>query len=290
MPGEESGLKARAFHYVRPRSLAEALRAFVDADDAVYIAGGQSLVPAMALRLQAPELLIDIVRLPELQGLCADATHLRIGAATRHDDVLTSPLVRRHAPLLAEAAAHVAHPAIRNRGTFAGSLALADPAAEFPAMALALDAEIEVASPSGTRRIAAEAFFLDLYETALEPGEIIVAVHVPLAQPGSRFAFDELARRRGDYAIVGLGVNGLFDCDRVQRMRLGFLSMGPTALRARAAEDVLTGRVLDAEAIRDAQAALEKDLAPTDDEQMPASMRLHLARVLMGRLLGRIAA
>jgi len=265
------------------------LRVFAEADgDAVYIAGGQSLVPAMALRLQAPQLIIDIGRLPELHGLTADVNHLRIGATTRHVEILASDLVRRHAPLLVEAAAHVAHPAIRNRGTFAGSLAFADPAAEFPAVALALDAEIEIASLDGTRRVAAEDFFLDLYETALQPGEIIVAVHVSVALPGARSAFDELARRRGDYAIVGLGVNGLFEDGVVRRMRLAFLSVGPTAVRARTAEELLVGRRLDAGAIREAQEALDADLSPMNDEQTPAGMRLHLARVLLGRLLGRL--
>ena len=282
-------MKARAFHYVRPQSLEEALRVFAEADgDAVYIAGGQSLVPAMALRLQAPQLIIDIGRLPELHGLTADVNHLRIGATTRHVEILASDLVRRHAPLLVEAAAHVAHPAIRNRGTFAGSLAFADPAAEFPAVALALDAEIEIASLDGTRRVAAEDFFLDLYETALQPVEIIVAVHVSVALPGARSAFDELARRRGDYAIVGLGVNGLFEDGVVRRMRLAFLSVGPTAVRARTAEELLVGRRLDAGAIREAQEALDADLSPMNDEQTPAGMRLHLARVLLGRLLGRL--
>lgn len=284
-------MKARAFDYARPHSLAEALQTFAETEgDAIYVAGGQSLVPALALRLQAPDILIDIGRLPELQGLSVDATHLRIGAATRHSEILSSALVRQHAPLLVEAAAHVAHPAIRNRGTFAGSLALADPAAEFPAMALALDADIEIASLAGARRVAAEDFFIDLYETALTPGEIIVAVHVPIAQPGSRSAFDELARRRGDYAIVGLGVNGLFEDGIVRKMRLAFLSAGPTALRARTAETILTGNRLDKNTIRAAQDVLEADLFPMEDEQVPASMRLHLARVLLGRLLGRLEA
>lgn len=284
-------MKARAFRYIRPRSVEEALKVFAETDgDALYIAGGQSLVPAMALRLRGPDLLVDIGSIPELNGLSVDGNRLRIGATTRHCEMLTSPLVKQHAPLLVEAAAHVAHPAIRNRGTFAGSLALADPAAEFPAMALALDAEIEIVSLSGTRRVDAGDFFLDVYETALEPGEIIVAVHVPIAQPGSRFAFDELARRRGDYAIVGLGVMGLFEDELVRHIRLAFISAGPTPVCARTAQDVLVGRRLDAGIIREAQEALSADLSPTDDETMPAEMRLHLARVLLGRLLGRIAS
>ena len=284
-------MKARAFDYVRPRSVREALEAFVKANgDAAFIAGGQSLVPALALRLQAPCLLVDIARLEDLNGLSAENGYLRIGAATRHCEILSSELVRRHAPLLALAAPHVAHPAIRNRGTFGGSLALADPASEFPAMALALDAEIEIASPKCVRRVPAEAFFIDLYETALQPGEMIIAIHVPFASAGSRAAFDELARRRGDYAIVGAGVQGDFDGGVVAGMRIAFLAVGSTPVRARSAEAVLTGQPLSPATIRAAQNALDDDLDPPDDEHTPAAMRLHLARVLLGRLLGRLEA
>lgn len=289
MVGEK--LKARAFDYVRPQSVGDAMKAFAAADgDAVFVAGGQSLVPALALRLQAPTLLVDIGRLEELKGISLEEGTLRIGAATRHCEILASDLVRTHAPLLAEAAPHVAHPAIRNKGTFGGSLALADPAAEFPAMALALDAVIEIASPEGVRRVAAEDFFVDLYETALQPGEVIVAVHIPTSSGDTRAAFDELARRRGDYAIVGAGVNARFDGATVEHMRIAFLAVGPTPIRARSAEQVLLGRSIDVGTICEAQDALESDLDPADDDQIPASMRRHLARVLLGRLLGRLEA
>ncbi|MDR6757503.1 carbon-monoxide dehydrogenase medium subunit [Mycoplana sp. BE70] len=267
------------------------MKAFAAADgDAVFVAGGQSLVPALALRLQGPALLVDIGRLKELEGLSLEQGFLRIGAATRHCEILTSDLVRTHAPLLAEAAPHVAHPAIRNRGTFGGSLALADPAAEFPAMVLALDALIEIASPEGVRRVAAENFFIDLYETALQPGEVIVAVHIPVSSGDTRAVFDELARRRGDYAIVGAGVNARFDGSTVEHMRIAFLAVGSTPIRARSAEQALLGRSIDADTICKAQDALESDLDPADDDQIPASMRRHLARVLLGRLLDRLEA
>lgn len=284
-------MKARAFDYVRPETLEAALQVFRDADvDAAYIAGGQSLVPALALRLQAPALLIDIARLQELRGLSVENGFLRIGAATRHFEILNSELVSQHAPLLAKAAPFVAHPAIRNRGTFGGSLALADPASEFPAMALALDAEIEIASLDNPRRVSAADFFLDLYETALQPGEMISAVHVPVASPLNRCAFDELARRRGDYALVGAGVNAEIRGGQVEQIRIAFLSVGPTPMRARTAEESLTGRPLTSESIRQAQEALVADLDPPGDEHTPAEMRLHLARVLLGRLLARLEA
>lgn len=283
-------MKARAFSYSRPATISEALAAFAGSTgDASYIAGGQSLVPALALRLQAPERLIDIAHIPELRGISLEDGALRLGALTRHVDVHDDPLIARYAPLLALAAPHVAHPAIRNRGTLGGSVALADPASEFPAMMLAMEAEMEIAGPEGARRVPAAAFFQDLYQTAIEPGELLVAFHIPLAQPKHRCAFDELARRRGDYAVVGCGAMLGLERVLVTDARIAFLSVGPVPVRARTAEAAITGGMLDAAAIRRAQAALADDFDPQDDEEVPAAMRLHLARVLLGRLLVRIA-
>jgi carbon-monoxide dehydrogenase medium subunit len=283
-------LKARAFSYVRPATIAEAFEAFAAAGgEASYIAGGQSLVPALALRLQAPECLIDIAHIEALRGIAREGDRLRIGALTRHVEAHDDPLIAECAPLLRLAAPHVAHPAIRNRGTLGGSVALADPASEFPAMMLAMGAEMEIAGPDGARRVQADDFFQGLYQTAIEPGELLVAFHIPVARPHHRWAFDELARRRGDYAIVGCGVMLALPAGAVADARIAFLSVGPTPVRARAAEAALTGRHLDGTAIRQAQAALSDDLDPADDEHVPAAMRLHLARVLLGRLLGRIA-
>lgn len=282
-------MKARAFSYVCPTTLAEAFDAFDAAgDEASYIAGGQSLVPALALRLQAPECLIDIFHIAELRGISQEGNWLRLGALTRHVEVHDDTLIATCAPLLALAAPHVAHPAIRNRGTLGGSVALADPASEFPAMMLAMEAEMEIAGPGGRRRVPAREFFQDLYQTAIEPGELLVALHIPVAQQEHRCAFDELARRRGDYAIVGCGVMLAMPQDVVTEARIAFLSVGPTPMRARSSEMALTGSRLDEDAIRRAQAALSEDLHPADDKQVPAAMRLHLARVLLGRLLGRI--
>jgi aerobic carbon-monoxide dehydrogenase medium subunit len=268
----------------------DALAAFASAEDATYIAGGQSLVPALAMRLQAPSLLIDISRLDELKGVSFDGGWLRIGALTRHFETLSDPLVRQHAPLLSEAAPYVAHPAIRNKGTLGGSVALADPAAEFPAMILAHGAEIEIVGSAGIRRVPADAFFIDLYQTALEPGELLVALHVPSVRTSQRWAFDELARRRGDYAMVGAGLLVDFDGQKVGEARIAFLSVGATPIRAKAAERALVGSVLDGEAIRRAQAALEGDLDPPEEKSLTPSMRVHLARVLLGRLLQRLTA
>ncbi len=268
----------------------DALAAFAVAEDATYIAGGQSLVPALAMRLQAPSLLIDISRLDELRGISLNGDWLRIGALTRHFETLSDPLVRKHAPLLSAAAPYVAHPAIRNKGTLGGSVALADPAAEFPAMILAHGAEMEIVGSAETRRVPADAFFLDLYQTALEPGELLVALHVPSVRATQRWVFDELARRRGDYAMVGAGLLVDFDGSKVSEARIAFLSVGATPVRAKTVEASLIGSVLDGDAIRRAQAALENDLDPPEDKSLTPSMRIHLARVLLGRLLQRVAA
>ena len=282
-------MKARAFNYARPSTIEEALEAFAAAgEDASYIAGGQSLVPALALRLQAPQLLIDVAHIPALRGVEVCDGWLRIGALTRHCEALTDPLIARHAPLFREAAPHVAHPAIRNKGTLGGSLALADPASEFPAMALAMAAELEIVGSNGTRRVPADDYFVDLFQTAIEPGELLVAIHVPITGQSHRWAFDELARRRGDYAIVGCGILAEFSGGQVDDIRIVYFAVGNTPLRARQAEAALIGRSLAQVTIAEAQSRIVDDLSPPDDQHVPAKMRIHLARVLLGRLLGRM--
>lgn len=282
-------MKARAFDYVRVDTIDEALAAYARASgDCCYLAGGQSLVPSLSLRLQAPQLLIDISRIEAMRGVALVEGKLRIGALTRHAEIIESAEIARHAPLLQRAAPHVAHPAIRNKGTIGGSIALADPAAEFPAVALALDAEFEIAGPDGVRHAKADGFFKGIYETGLEPGEILTAILVPPSGARDRCAFDELARRRGDYALVGAAIHGTFARDEVETIRIAFLSAGPAQVRARHAEAAITGHRLTSDVIAKAQAALELDLEPADDDQTTAAMRLHLARVLLGRLLGQI--
>ena len=282
-------MKARAFSYVRPDTVDEALEAFAGAGDAAaYIAGGQSLVPALALRLQAPELLIDIAHIASLRGIELQGEWLRIGALTRHCEALTNSLIARHAPLFREAAPHVAHPAIRNKGTLGGSISHADPASEFPAMALAMGAELEIANRDGIRRVAADDFFVDLFETAMQPGELLVAIHVPVVRSGHRWAFEELARRRGDFALVGAGILAEFADGVVSGIRIVFCSVGNTPMRARRVEEALTGRNLDDSVVVEAQSVLGDDLAPPEDANVPPAMRLHLARILLGRLLNRI--
>ncbi|MGD9920813.1 MAG: xanthine dehydrogenase family protein subunit M [Pseudorhodoplanes sp.] len=282
-------MKPRAFNYVRVGSLDQAFEAYASVRGAgCYLAGGQSLVPALSLRFQSPELLIDISNIAALRGISLDGDFLRIGALVRHAEILRSHDIATHAPLLSLAAPYVAHPAIRNCGTIGGSIALADPAAEFPAMALALDAEFELANASGLRRVRADGFFRGLYETALQPGEILTAILIPSFGINERCAFDELSRRRGDYALVGAGVQATVSRDRVDEIRIAFLSVGATPIRARCAEAAVKGRVISAGSIAAAQAALDQDLDPDEDRETSPAMRIHLARVLLGRLLGRI--
>ena len=282
-------MKAPVLDYVRVETLSAAFEAFAaQQGDAVYLAGGHSVVPSLTLRLQAPSLLIDISRIPDLAGISLENGWLRIGAMTRHAEMITNPLIARHAALFAAAAPHVAHPAIRNRGTIGGNLAYADPASEFPAVAVALRCEIELAGPQGSRRVAAEDFFLGLFETAMEPGEILTAIHVPPVPEGQVIAFDELARRRGDYAMVGTAIQAVMDAGSPADISIVFFSVGLKPVRAAGVEELLRGRMLDAQAITAAQAALDGDLDPDDQPDIPAAMRLHLARVLLGRLLCRL--
>src|SRR3954452_6088343 len=207
-------MKAAAFAYARAASVVNALE-FLAAhgDKAKVLSGGQSLMPAMNLRLISPEFIVDIGELAELRGIAVNGDLLTIGARTRHVDVLKSPEVAAHAPLLRDAISHVAHPAIRNRGTLGGSLAHADPASELPACMVALDATVIVRGPGGERRIAAQDFFTGIYQTMLSPEELLVAVELPVARRNSAHFFREFARRRGDYAIVGLAAQAIVQRD-----------------------------------------------------------------------------
>ncbi len=273
-------MKASAFDYVRAASVADAVALLTrHGDGAKLLAGGQSLLPALNLRLSAPSILIDIARLPELGGVSLTPTHLRIGAGCTHAALLADPLVAAHAPLIPRALAHVAHPAIRTRGTIGGSLANADPAAELPACALALGAAMVLQGSAGTRTVAAKGFFTGLFETAIAPGEILVAVEIPL-QPAALWGFAELARRSGDYAMVGLAAHG-----RPGALRLAYFSVGATAVLARRAAAALDAG-MTAAALDDAVLALAADLPEHADLQASAGTRLHLARVLLRRVVG----
>ncbi len=284
-------MKPPPFGYRLAESIPQALDWYAEFDgEATWLAGGHSIVPALALRLQAPAMLIDISRLTELAGITLTPAGLRIGATTTHAQILSHPLVRAHAPMLAQAAHFVAHPAIRNRATFGGNMALADPASEFPAVARCLGASFEIIGPEGERLVPAEDFFLDLFTTAIEPGEILRAILIPPQPPGTLMRFDELARRHGDFAMVGAAVRLHPEDGVIAGANLCFHSVGPVPMRAPAAEAALTGQPLADAAIRAAQAALAQDLEPADDASLSGAARLHLAGVLLGRILRDLAA
>lgn len=287
-------MKAPTFNYARPDTLEQVFSLLAEhGDSAQLLAGGQSLVPMLNLRLAQPDLLIDITRLPGLDGITVNQGTVRIGALVTHREIEHNLLIARHAPLLAKAVPHVAHVAIRNTGTLGGSVALADPAAEYPACLVALDAAIVIAGAGGERRVAAGDFFLGLYTTALEPGELVIAVEFASQQPGQVCAFSELARRHGDYAMVGLAAcarrEGLGAGSRLTGLRLGFLGAGPTPMLATQAAAAVEGQPISGATIAAAQALLERDLAPLDDLNAQAATKLHLARVLLARVLQELA-
>jgi len=262
-------VKAASFAYAKPRALAEALE-LIARPGAKVLAGGQSLIPSLNMRLSTPELLVDIAGLGELKGIKLDKDTVRIGALTTHADIEKSEVVKKHLPLLAEAVPHIAHPAIRNRGTIGGSLALADPAAEYPACVLALDATIVATGKEGSRKIKAPEFFKSLFETDLKPGELLTAVEFKAQKKDERSAFVELARRHGDYAIVGLAAfasNGT--------KRLAYFGVADRA--------VLAPNAAQAKDLESAKAALAKDLQPPADLYHSSETKLHLARVLLER-------
>jgi carbon-monoxide dehydrogenase medium subunit len=281
-------MKASAFAYARPTSVANALELLaVHGNKAKVLSGGQSLMPAMNLRLISPELVVDIGGLAELRGIVVKAGVLTIGALTRHVDLQTSPDIAAHAPLLADAIIHVAHPAIRNRGTIGGSLAHADPASELPACMVALGATIVARGPHGERRIAAREFFTGIYETALSPQELLVAIELPAARRNAVHFFHEFARRHGDYAIVGLAADAIVGGDRFVDLRLAFFAVGDRPLLAEAAGGLVNVDVTFA-ALSEATLALGEELDPQEDQQATPAMRRHLAKVLLARCVSTL--
>lgn len=282
-------MKPAPFAYHRPASLDEALALLERyGSDGRLLAGGQSLVPALNMRLATPAALIDINRLPGLDGISLEPAGLVIGALARHEAVEHSALVTRHVPLIAQAMPHVGHRAIRARGTVGGSIALADPAAELPACLVALDAVIRVLGRGGPREVPAARFFRGIYTTDLAPAEILTAVVVPLIQSGWRSRFDELARRHGDYALVGLAAQCRVEGGAIAEAQLAFCGVGTTPVRAARTEAALAGRRPGAEVLAEAGRALDADLDPPGDVHASVALRRHLARVLLVRAATQI--
>jgi aerobic carbon-monoxide dehydrogenase medium subunit len=281
------------FAYADPRSVDDAVALLArHGDDAKVLAGGQSLVPLLNFRMARPTCLVDINRLTELDFIRPHGrSGLAIGALTRHRTVETSNLVRQRCPLLHEAIAHVAHVAIRNRGTLGGSLAHADPAAELPAVVSALGATLKVRSGRGERSLGPEEFFLGQLTTALEPDELLVSVTIPDWPAGTGSAWCEFARRQGDYGLVGVGaVLSLDGAGRVARVGLALMNVGPVPFAASAiASPLLEGGPPDEARIRAVADAVAAAVDPPSDLQAPADYRRHLAGVLTRRALTEAA-
>jgi carbon-monoxide dehydrogenase medium subunit len=278
-------LKPAPFAYAKALSLDHAIELMAkDAEGTKILAGGQSLIATLNMRLSAPALLIDINGLSELKGIHHKDGHVEIGALVRQREAERSPDIARYAPLLARALPQIAHPAIRNRGTIGGSIAFADPAAELPACLLALGGEVDVAGATGKRTIKADSFFRGLFETALMPQDVLTAIRLPVASANTRIGFAELARRHGDYALAGLAASARKDGYVLRDVRLAFFGVGATPLRARKAEAKIEGRALDKEGIDAAALALTQDLDPPPDVHASSAAKKHLAGVLLRRV------
>lgn len=279
-------MKAPKTSYIRAGTVEQALELLArHGEGARILAGGQSLMPTLNMRLSQPEILIDINRLDALKGISVADGTVRIGALARHVEVLNSPIIAEHAPLIAEAMPHVGHVAVRNRGTFGGSIALADPAAEMPACALALGATIVVESLAGRRDIAAEDYFKGLYETERRADELLVEVRIPARAPGTVSVFMELARRRGDFAIAGLACHAQVEGDAIADARLVYFASEDRPTLAAGAVAAIKGRAWSEQSRAAACDALAADLDPMANLEGGAAMKLHLQRVLTGRAL-----
>ncbi len=278
------------FDYVAPTSLADAVAALTDGgEDAKILAGGQSLIPVLRLRLAYPSVLIDLSRVAELRGVREDRDAIVIGAMTRHADVIEDPLVRQHAALVSAATATVADPSVRHRGTFGGALAHADPAGDLAAVAVALDAQLVAEGPGGRRTIAASEFFLDYLETALSPDELLVEVRIPTLEGTWGVHYEKFNRVAQAWAIVGVAAAVRRDNGSIAEARIGLTNMGSTPVRATAVEQALAGVTADAGPVQAAAAHAADGTNPPSDLGGKADYRQHLAQVLTRRAVSAAA-
>lgn len=283
-------MKPNDFTYVRARSLNEVFDLLDEHNDSAKIlAGGQSLLATLNMRLSAPELLIDINDLEELHGIVVADDVVRVGALTRHVELLRSPQIATHVPLLTKAIKHVAHAAIRNRGTIGGSISFADPAAELPACVVALDARLQLCSREGYRTIPAREFFHDLYTTSLRQNELLQCVEFPTASVSSVCAFREFARRSGDFAAVGLALSGNREGAKLGKLALVFFGVANTPVLAQHAAAQLVNRQPDADAIAAAQQSLQADFEAIGDLHTSAPMKMHLAKHFLKEVIEELA-
>jgi CO/xanthine dehydrogenase FAD-binding subunit len=279
-------MKPAAFDYVVAESIEAAVAALAAADgEAKIIAGGQSLVPMLNFRLLRPSILIDINRIPDLAFIEESADAITVGALTRHHRLETSAVIARHLPVVAAAMTHVAHLAIRNRGTIGGSLSHADSAAELPMLALLLDAMLEVASAAGRRTVAARDFFLGALTVDLASDEMVTRIVFPKLPPATGWGFAEVARRSGDFALAAVAATLTLHDGAIGQARIAMTGVDETARRAPEGEALLTGRALTAELADAAIAAVRATVTPSTDLHASADYRRHLVGVLAGRAL-----
>ena len=276
------------FDYVRAGSVDEAVAALsAGGDDAKVLAGGQSLIPLLRLRLSYPDVVVDAGRVEEMRGVREDGDHLVIGAMTTHHDVIRDPLVRQYAGLIAEATRTVADPAVRHRGTFGGALAHADPASDLPAVSLALDAEFVIAGSGGRRTVPAAEFFVDYLQTAIAPDELLVEVRVPKLGAGWRYRYEKFHRVAQSWAIVGVAAAVRRDNGSIAEARVALTNMGATPIRASAVEQALAGATPDS--VPSAAEHAAEGTSPPSDLNGKADYREHLARVLTRRAVAAAA-
>jgi aerobic carbon-monoxide dehydrogenase medium subunit len=279
-------MKSPPFSYIKAQSLAHLFSAMAEyGDDLRILAGGQTLLASLNMRLSEPQLLIDIRGLSELKGIIVQNGMLRIGALATHTEIESSALVAQHSPMLAQAVPHIAHRAIRNLGTLGGSIAYADPAAEWPVCALALNAMIILKSAKGERKVSADDFFQGLYTTDMQEDEIVIACEFPVIQVQQTHDFSELARRHGDYAVAGLAV-----CSEPGNHRIAFLGIADRPIRAFKAEAIVNASTLTDATIEAAVVSLKTELEPIADLTHNEESKMHLAGVLLKRALKRIAS
>jgi carbon-monoxide dehydrogenase medium subunit len=280
-------MKPAPFAYFAPLNLEEAIQLVTADDQARPLAGGQSLVPMMNLRLARPAALVDLNRIPGLSGIQETEGTLHIGSMTRQGRLLASPLVRRVAPLLTDALALVGHPPTRARGTIGGSIVNADPAAELPVVTLALNAEFVVRGVAGERVIGAGSFFQSMFETAIQQGELLTEIRIPARQPRSGHAFVEVARRHGDFAIVSVAVSLTLDKgDKCETPRVVLGGVGPVPVSCPAVEAQLQGQRLNEATAAAAADAIDLEYIEFESQGAGRHYRLHVARVLLKRAVG----
>lgn len=284
-------MKPAAFEYVRPESLNEALQALSrHADNAKILAGGQSLVPMMNLRMVHPAVIIDINRVPGLDGIRTEGKQLVVGALARHSTLRESPIVATHCPLMSEAYQYVAHKPIRNRGTLGGNISHADPASEMPAVLLATDATIVVKSAKGERKIAAANFFIGLMQTALQTGEMVTEIRIPIAAANQGWAFEEVANRKGDFAMAAIGATLTLGDGVCSQAAVAVAGMSDRAIRLSAVEALLEGKPLDDDLIMRAAVLAKNSVDPDSSYHADEDFKRDLAETLTERALKKARA